>query len=53
MAVRNLPDSPDAFADATWDDILPYYEELAARPLDTTAVEAWLRDWSTLYDMCI
>jgi oligoendopeptidase F len=41
-----LPQSPDAFKEATWEDILPYYEELAARPLDRTNVEAWLADWS-------
>jgi oligoendopeptidase F len=41
-----LPASPEAFKDAAWEDVLPYYEELAARPLDTTNVEAWLADWS-------
>jgi oligoendopeptidase F len=42
-----LPESPDAFKDATWEDILPYYEALASRPLDRTNVEAWLSDWSS------
>ncbi len=41
-----LPEAPDAFKDATWEDILPYYEALAARPLDRSTVEAWLADWS-------
>jgi oligoendopeptidase F len=41
-----LPESPDAFKDATWEDILPYYEDLASRPLDRANVEAWLADWS-------
>jgi oligoendopeptidase F len=41
-----LPESPDAFKDTTWEGILPYYEELASRPLDRTNVEAWLADWS-------
>jgi oligoendopeptidase F len=41
-----LPGSPEAFKDAPWEEILPYYEELAARPLDLTNVEAWLSDWS-------
>ena len=27
-------------------DILPYFEELASRPLDRSNVEAWLADWS-------
>src|ERR1700693_6161442 len=42
----NLPESPDAFRDATWDDIAPYYDALATSPLDRTNVEAWLADWS-------
>ena len=51
MANRTLPDSPDAFAEATWGDILPYYEELAARPLDAANVEEWLRDWARLEEL--
>ncbi|HKV87583.1 MAG TPA: M3 family oligoendopeptidase [Candidatus Dormibacteraeota bacterium] len=41
-----LPASPDAFKDATWDDVEPYYEELLNRPLDRGSAEAWLTDWS-------
>ena len=41
-----LPETPDAFKEATWEDVLPYYEELAARPLDRANVESWLLDWS-------
>ena len=41
-----LPESAEAFQDATWDDVAPYYEELVGRPLDRTNVEAWLVDWS-------
>ena len=41
-----LPESPDAFKDAAWEDILPYYEELATRQLDLSNVESWLADWS-------
>ncbi|HXN92005.1 MAG TPA: M3 family oligoendopeptidase [Candidatus Sulfotelmatobacter sp.] len=41
-----LPDSAEAFKDATWDDVLPYYEELEARPVDRSTVESWLADWS-------
>jgi len=47
----HLPDSPEAFAYATWDDIRPYYEDLASRPLDTVSVEGWLADWSRLDEM--
>ena len=41
-----LPATSDAFRDATWDDVAPYYDELASRPLDRGNVEAWLADWS-------
>ena len=45
-----LPASPDAFRDAAWDDILPYYEQLGTIPLDSTSavVESWLSTWSRL-----
>src|SRR6202011_2863823 len=46
MAARVLPDSPAAFKDAGWDDVLPYFEDLADRPLDNANVEDWLADWS-------
>jgi oligoendopeptidase F len=41
-----LPESPAAFKDATWPDILPYYEDLEQRPLNQANVESWLADWS-------
>ena len=44
--VTAFPESPDAFKDAAWEDVLPFYEALAARPLDADNVEAWLADWS-------
>ncbi len=51
-----LPESPAAFADATWSDILPYYEALAQVPLSTppesVQIEAWLSSWSQL-DMLV
>ncbi len=46
-----LPETPAAFKDATWQDVLPYYEELADRPLDRSNVEAWLEDWSSFESM--
>ena len=42
----DLPESPDAFADATWKEVAPYYEALATIPLDHANVEGWLADWS-------
>ncbi|HEX2646768.1 MAG TPA: hypothetical protein VHO95_06045, partial [Candidatus Dormibacteraeota bacterium] len=41
-----LPQSAEAFKDATWDDVQPYYEELESRTLDRANVESWLADWS-------
>ncbi|MDQ6722309.1 MAG: M3 family oligoendopeptidase [Candidatus Dormibacteraeota bacterium] len=41
-----IPESPDAFREAAWEDVLPYYEELASRPLNAGNVEEWLADWS-------
>jgi len=46
MTATVLPESPDAFKDASWQEVLPYYEDLASRPLDTANVETWLADWS-------
>ncbi len=51
MSEFALPSSPAAFADASWDDILPFFDALAARPLDRATVEAWLRDWSALDEL--
>ena len=41
-----LPESSAALAGATWDDCLPYYEALAAVPLDAASLPGWLADWS-------
>lgn len=45
-----LPTSPTAFRDATWDDVVPYYDALAAVPLEASSnvVEPWLATWSRL-----
>jgi oligoendopeptidase F len=47
----HLPDSPDAFAHATWADVAPHYEALAAAPLTVDVVERWLGDWSRLEEL--
>src|SRR5450759_3937959 len=44
--VKKIPESPDAFKEAGWEDVLPFYEELAPRPRDIENVEQWLADWS-------
>ncbi len=51
MTVLALPATPNAFAKATWDDIVPYYDELAERPLTADGVDAWLQAWSTLEEL--
>jgi oligoendopeptidase F len=51
MSVKVLPESPDAFREATWKDVVPYYEELASRPLDAGNAEEWLADWSQFESM--
>src|SRR5215467_5661497 len=45
---QQLPSTADAFRDASWADIEPYYRELAERPLSDENVEQWLADWSEL-----
>ncbi len=44
--MKPIPESPDAFKEAVWEDVLPFYEELASRPLDADSAEQWLADWS-------
>ena len=51
MTVSALPPSPSAFAKATWDDVSPYFDELAGRPLDTSTIEPWLHEWSRLEEL--
>jgi oligoendopeptidase F len=51
VTVSLLPGSPDAFAQATWEDIAPYFDDLAERPLDESTLDAWLRAWSTLEEL--
>jgi oligoendopeptidase F len=46
-----LPASPDALADANWDDIAPHYEALATAPLDLANAEPWLATWSRLEEL--
>ena len=47
-----LPDAPSEFLSRSWAEILPLYDELAARPLDgEAAIEAWLGAWSRLEAM--
>ncbi|HEX3232679.1 MAG TPA: M3 family oligoendopeptidase [Gemmatimonadales bacterium] len=48
MTVSVLPATPAAFAKAKWEDVAPYFDDLAERPLDPEKTEGWLVSWSTL-----
>ena len=51
MTVSALPASPSAFAKAHWADVAPYFDELAARPISSSNIDAWLQAWSTLEEL--
>jgi oligoendopeptidase F len=46
-----LPSSPAAFAKATWDDVVPYFDDLVERSLDASTVTEWLLAWSRLEEL--
>jgi oligoendopeptidase F len=48
VTVSVLPATPAAFAKAKWEDVAPYFDDLAERSLDPEKMEGWLRSWSTL-----
>jgi oligoendopeptidase F len=43
--------SPAEIADAQWADLAPAFDELLARPLDPSSLDAWLADWSRLEEI--
>ena len=51
MTASVLPPSPAAFARATWDDVVPYFDDLLERPLDAGTVQGWLLAWSRLEEL--
>ena len=51
MSVLALPSSPDALSKANWEDIVPYFDDLAERPLDETTIDGWLQAWSSLEEL--
>ena len=51
MTVLALPSSPGALAKARWEDIVPYFDDLAERSLDEATIEGWLQTWSTLEEL--
>ncbi|MBX3065338.1 MAG: M3 family oligoendopeptidase [Anaerolineae bacterium] len=46
-----LPDTTKEFINWSWEQIAPYFAELAARPLTATTVNQWLKDWSNLSEL--
>ncbi len=51
MTVSFLPPSPSALAKSSWEDIAPYFDELAGRTLENGSIEGWLREWSRLEEL--
>jgi oligoendopeptidase F len=51
VTVSFLPPSPSALAQSSWEDIAPYFDELAARTLDAQSIQAWLSEWSRLEEL--
>ena len=51
MSAFALPESPSAFAKAQWSDVAPYFDDLAAWPLEASNIQSWLQSWSTLEEL--
>jgi oligoendopeptidase F len=51
VTVSVLPLSPSAFAKARWDDVAPYFDDLATRPLESSTIGPWLGEWSRLEEL--
>ncbi|MBA3557549.1 MAG: M3 family oligoendopeptidase [Gemmatimonadaceae bacterium] len=50
-SLSDLPSTPDAFADASWDNIAPFYDRLESANLDIANASAWLGAWSRLEEL--
>jgi len=46
--LASLPNDVAVFNLLDWPQIAPYYDELAARPINTENIEQWLADWTQL-----
>ncbi len=49
----SLPASPAAFSKATWEEILPFYNDLLDAELDLDNVDGWLASWSELENLFV
>jgi oligoendopeptidase F len=45
-----LPATAQEFMRLSWDEILPFYQTLAATPLTEASCEGWLKEWTRLSD---
>ena len=51
MTASVLPSSPASLAKARWEDIAPFFDDLAERPLEADSIEGWLHAWSRLEEL--
>ena len=51
MLHRPLPERASDLADASWDEIAAWYDDLAGAPLDSATLESWLATWSRLDEL--
>jgi oligoendopeptidase F len=51
MLTTPLPASSDSLADASWETIAAWYDDLAAAPLDASTLDPWLATWSRLDEL--
>ena len=43
-----LPATSQEFSGWTWEQIAPYFDDLATRPLTAETVDSWLADWTSI-----
>jgi oligoendopeptidase F len=51
VTVSVSPASPSDFAKASWEEVAPYFDDLAARPLKPATIGRWLTEWSRLEEL--
>lgn len=51
MLSKPLPEKSSALAEATWEEIAQWYDDLAAVPIDQDNFENWLATWSRLDEL--
>ena len=49
--MTTFPESSAALAGLSWDDILPFYNDLFYRPIDRENAKEWLDEWSRFEDL--